>query len=326
MAETGLVYHPQYLAHYTGSTHPERKDRLDAIVRRLEETGLLDELPSVLPRPAAIEELSAVHDEEYILSVRDRIERGVTLLDATDTGVGKESWNAALLAAGGACSAVDAVMAGEVMRVFCAVRPPGHHARRNAAMGFCIFNNVAVAARYLQQSYGISRVAIIDWDVHHGNGSQEMFYDDPTVFYLSLHQFPHYPGTGSSTESGEGEGVGFNFNVPVPPDTGEAEYIRLFEDAIGSRIAPFRPEFIFISAGFDAHADDPLSNLSLREESYRRMTEITCAIANEHAGGRIVSLLEGGYELDALARSVEAHMRELIERPGPEQNKCPETP
>ena len=186
------------------------------------------------------------------------------------------------MAAGGVCSAVDAVMGNRIKRVFCAVRPPGHHARKDAAMGFCIFNNVAIAVRHLKKRHGIKRVAIIDWDVHHGNGTQEAFYNDPSVFYLSIHQSPHYPGTGFADETGEGDGKDFTYNIPVFPHTSEEEYLLLFEDAIESRIRNFKPEFIFISAGFDAHADDPLANLLLTHESYREMTEIVAHVADEY--------------------------------------------
>ncbi len=312
MTRIGFVYHPDYLLHDTGDTHPESKKRLIAIIEHLEKTGLMNELTPVNPREATIEMLCAVHDEDYVHSVRKRIENGESILDAGDTAVGKGSWRAALLAAGGACSAADAVMKGEVNRVFCTVRPPGHHAGRRSAMGFCIFNNIAIAARHLQKEYGIERVMIIDWDVHHGNSTQEMFYGDASVFYLSIHQYPYYPGTGSADEIGEGKGRGFTCNIPVLPGTGDEEYLLLFDDALQRETEKFKPEFILISAGFDSHQSDPLANLMLDEKSYIKMTATICQYANEYTSGRIVSVLEGGYSLDALARSVEAHIRQMM--------------
>jgi acetoin utilization deacetylase AcuC-like enzyme len=312
MVKTGIVYHPDYLLHDTGFSHPEKKERLEAIMRHLENCGLLKELSPIEPTPADIETLCLIHDEKYILSIKEMIESGQVILDAGDTIASKGTWTAALLAAGGACSAVDAVMKGKVSRVFCAIRPPGHHARRDKAMGFCIFNNVAIAARHLQKEHGIRRIAIIDWDVHHGNGTQESFYSDSTVFYLSMHQSPHYPGTGFADEIGEGNGKDFIYNIPVFPHTSNEEYLLLFEDAIESEMLRFRPEFVLISAGFDAHADDPLGNLLLTHESFREMTETVCHAADTYASGKVVSVLEGGYDLDALPRSVEAHIRALM--------------
>jgi len=312
MLKVGLVYHTDYLLHDTGGMHPEKGERLESIVRHLRSTGLMNELFHIELQSSTIEMISAVHNVDYIYSVKDCIEKGETVLDLGDTHVGKDSWRIALLAAGGACSAVDAVMKGEADRVFCAIRLPVHHACRSDAMGFCVFNNVAVATRHLQKKYGIERIAIVDWDVHHGNGTQEMFYDDSSVFYLSIHQFPHWPGTGASSEVGEGKGRGFNCNVPVPPGTGDEEYLLLFREAVEGKMERFKPEFVFISAGFDAHINDPLSDLMFGEDVYAEMTDIVCRCSDNYASGRIVSLLEGGYELKALANSVGVHIRHLM--------------
>jgi acetoin utilization deacetylase AcuC-like enzyme len=225
-----------------------------------------------------------------------------------DTGVVPESDHVAKLAAGGACLAVDKVVRGEVDAAFCAVRPPGHHAERAEAMGFCLFNSVAVAAEHARRAHGLERVAILDWDVHHGNGTQHLFERDPNVFYLSIHQYPHYPGTGSSRERGEGEGEGATLNAPMPAGTGDSEWLAVIEGSFTKAIDEFRPELVLISAGFDAHLEDPLSSTRVTEAGYTRMTQIVKDWAARHAGGRLVSLLEGGYNLDALARSVEAHL------------------
>jgi acetoin utilization deacetylase AcuC-like enzyme len=312
MPTTALVYHRDFLLHDTGGMHPESKERLEAIIERLEETGLIGELLPIEPQPVSMNMLLAVHDQDYIEMVRRKIENGEALLDAGDTRAGKGSWQAALLAAGGVCSAVDAVMGGEVVRAFCAVRPPGHHARRRAAMGFCIFNNIAVGVRHLQREYGVEKIAVIDWDVHHGNSTQEIFYDDPSVLYMSIHQSPHFPHTGSADETGSGEGRDYTCNIPVFPRTNNEEYLLLFEDAMEHQMERFQPAFIFVSAGFDAHRNDPLGNLLLDEKAFVGLTRIVCDYADKFSAGKVVSVLEGGYALDALAMSVEAHIRELM--------------
>lgn len=227
------------------------------------------------------------------------------MLDEGDTHAVRESFEAALLAAGAVNTAIDAVLQSKVGAAFCAVRPPGHHAERDRAMGFCLFNNVAIGARYAQRMHRIERVAILDWDVHHGNGTQHIFEADPTVFYISLHQYPFYPGTGAREERGVGEGEGFTLNIPLPAGTGEARYLEAFRNEIVPALQDFKPELLIISAGFDAHRDDPLANMMLTESSYGKMTEQVMGIAP------IVSVLEGGYNLDALARSAEAHIVQM---------------
>jgi acetoin utilization deacetylase AcuC-like enzyme len=232
----------------------------------------------------------------------------MTLLDSPDTGIGPDSYEVALLSVGGVLTAIDKVMMGKISRVFCAVRPPGHHAEKGRAMGFCIFNNVAIGARYLQGKYSLERVLIIDWDTHHGNGTENAFWSDPTVFYISIHQYPHYPGTGSRLEKGIEAGEGYTLNIPLPAGSGNKEYIEAFNELLVPAINTFSPQFILISAGFDAHQDDPLSGMLLTEDGFEEMTRIILQVAQEHCQGRIVSVLEGGYNLIALSRSVERHL------------------
>ena len=311
MSRTGLIYHEDYLLHLAGAAHPERPDRLKAIVNHLTETGLLDKLVKVDPYPADVDWIATVHKRSYIDSVKQACETGIEYLDA-DTGICPDSYRIALLAAGGAMAAVDAIFNDEVDNAFCLVRPPGHHAEKDRAMGFCLFNNVAIAARYIQQKYKVEKVLIVDWDVHHGNGTQHIFYDDPSVFYFSIHQFPHYPGTGTRSETGIGKGEGFTLNVPLAPGHGNDDYIDAFENQLVPAAKEFDPGFVLISAGFDAHYHDPLAGMQLTEKGYRRLTQMVVELAEQCCQGRIVSLLEGGYNLDTLARSVAAHIEAIL--------------
>jgi acetoin utilization deacetylase AcuC-like enzyme len=308
---TGWVFHPDYLKHDSGMGHPESKERLSALVEHLEKKGLLGQLKSIQPHPAPVEQVAAVHDSSYINRVETMCENGGGMLDP-DTQVGSESYRAARLAAGGVMAAADAVMSKRVKNAFCAVRPPGHHADRGKAMGFCIFNNVAVGAKYVQNKWGLKKVLIVDWDVHHGNGTQSIFWDDPTVFYFSTHQFPYYPGTGSENEVGGGEGEGFTFNMPMYAGSGDLEYVEAFENIFYPLAAKFAPDFIFISAGFDGHEDDPLASISLSESGFKKLTQVIVKLASESCEGRLVSVLEGGYNLKSLSMSVEKHIRVLM--------------
>lgn len=296
--------------HDTGA-HPESAKRLAAVEDLFHDTDLHPHLLRLQPRAAEVDEISEVHDRLYVLQVREACAGGVRALDP-DTFISPESYEEARLAAGGVLAAVDAVMNGEVNNAFCAVRPPGHHAERDHAMGFCLFNNVAVAARYAQKKHGLEKILIVDWDVHHGNGTQNAFYDDPAVLYFSIHQYPHYPGTGSRNQAGEGEGAGFTLNHPLPAGSGDREYLDAFENLLTPAADQFKPDLVLISAGFDAHKDDPLAGMQVTEKGFRDMTECLACLAEKYARGRIVSVLEGGYNLSALKRSVKAHLSVLI--------------
>jgi acetoin utilization deacetylase AcuC-like enzyme len=312
MATVGFIYHPDFLKHDTGIGHPERRQRLESIVQHLLPLPLWGQLKHLRPEAAPLEVVHAVHPERHVASIRSRCQVGERILDPSgDTHVCKESFDVALLAAGAVLQATDQVLAGAIDHAFCAVRPPGHHAETSTVMGFCLLNNVAIAARYAQLKHGLARIAIVDWDVHHGNGTQQIFYNDKSVFYASLHQFPYYPGTGAASERGAGAGEGYTLNCPMGAGSVEKDYL----DAIQSQVLPaldhFRPDLLFISAGFDAHADDPLANIRLTDESFARMTELLLSSAAKHCNGRLVSVLEGGYHLQALAQSVEAHLRAM---------------
>ena len=311
-ARTGLVYDPAYLLHDTGSGHPERAGRLTAVVEHLKKAGVMEKLAAIKPRPATVKQVQAVHSKLYVEWVAQACREGETCLDAGDTRVCARSYEAAMLAAGGVLAACDAVMAGEAANAFCAVRPPGHHARRDRAMGFCIFNNIAVAARHLQKTHKIERVLIVDWDVHHGNGTQETFYEDPGVLRFDLHQWPHYPGTGSQSERGAGQAVGKQINVPLPAGADDAAYLKAVEEKLRPAAVEFAPQFVLVSAGFDAHRDDPLGGMRVTTEGFGKLTEAAARIAARCCQGRIVSTLEGGYRFESLCASVEAHLRALM--------------
>lgn len=312
MAKTGLVYHPAYLEHDMGAGHPESPNRLRAIMQQLEQSGTAARLTRLAPRKAEDEWITQIHTASYLEMLKaEAPATGRVSLDA-DTSMSPGSLTAAYLAAGGALAAVDAIMSKDVDHVFCAVRPPGHHAEAGHAMGFCLFNNVAIAARYAQKRYGLSRVLIVDWDVHHGNGTQHSFEEDPSVLFFSTHQFPHYPGTGRATERGRGAGEGFTINVPMEAGEGDEEYRAVFQKTLVPAADAFKPEFVIISAGFDAHQDDPLAGMGLTEEGYEDLTGIVAGIAKRHANGRILSSLEGGYNLTALSASVDRHIQALL--------------
>jgi acetoin utilization deacetylase AcuC-like enzyme len=311
---TGFFFHPTCLLHDTGAGHPERADRLKAIHEQLEKSGLLDRVKSFAPAPVEREILAFIHPREYIENVAGHCSNAdgkLVKLDA-DTPVSKDSFIAAQLAAGAAVEAVEKVSRGELSNAFCAVRPPGHHAERAVAMGFCLFNNVAIAAEWLVREKHAEKILIIDWDVHHGNGTQDIFYARGEVFYLSLHQWPLYPGTGREDETGEGKGRGATLNIPLPPATAEQKYLDVFCKTTEEVFKKFRPDFLLLSAGFDAHRDDPLANLRLTETGFGKMTEFVAQLAKSYGEGKLVSLLEGGYNLNALAGSVAAHVEALI--------------
>jgi acetoin utilization deacetylase AcuC-like enzyme len=317
LARTAFLESPVFARHDTGPRHPERAARLEAIARRLEASGLRSEL-RVEEAPAADRAaLARVHDPAHVAAVEAAVARGARVLDEGDTRVSSDSFRAALAAAGGAVRAADLVLDGACDHAFVAARPPGHHAERSAAMGFCLFNSAAVAAAHLRSARGLGRVAILDWDVHHGNGTQHLFEADPTVFYASLHQWPLYPGTGREDERGIGAGEGATLNRPQPPGAGDREWLGALEDEVLPAIEAFAPDFLIVSAGFDAHERDPLAQTRLTTGAFAEMTRSALDLARRCCGGRVVSLLEGGYDLDALAASVEAHLGAMCASPAP---------
>ncbi len=308
--QVGLVYHPDYLKHDAGPQHPERPDRLESVIHRLETSDNVQPLLSLDITHDAESWVARVHQPAHIRAVETTREHAYAALDA-DTITCRDSYTVAVKAVAGMLAAADAVIAGQLSHVFCAVRPPGHHAEAHRPMGFCLFNNVAILARYLQQHHGLDTILIIDWDVHHGNGTQHIFEDDPSVLYCSTHQYPFYPGTGATTETGAGRGTGYTLNVPLAPGTGDATYIDVFEQQLLPRALEYRPDCVLISAGFDAHYADPLAQMQVTEEGYRRMTQVVKEIAATCSNQRLISVLEGGYNLDALGRSVAVHVEEL---------------
>jgi acetoin utilization deacetylase AcuC-like enzyme len=310
---TALAYDPVSLEHHTGWQHPENRRRLSAIVECLRTEGLLDRMLALTPADAPVEAITRVHALAYVRQVEQHCAAGGLFYEEEDTVGSPGTYRAAVRAAGAVLGAVDAVMDGRAANAFCAVRPPGHHAERDRAMGFCFFNNVAIGARHAQDRHGLARVAIVDWDVHHGNGTQHAFEEDPTVFYCSLHQFPLYPGSGRSEERGQGAGKGFTLNLPMPAGATDADYLRALREDLRPAIDRFKPDLMLVSAGFDPHRDDPLASIALTEEGFAQMTREVRAMAEAHCGGRLVSVLEGGYNLEALAASVAAHVRALLE-------------
>ena len=316
MTTLGFLYHEDYLKHDTGTVHPEKPDRLRAIVQHLESTPLWNDVCHLRPQQADVKWIETVHPASHIEMIREQCALGSEYLDEGDTRVCRASYDVALLAAGGVLLAVDRVLssgADSLDSVFCALRPPGHHAETIRVMGFCLFNNVAIGARYAQRVYGVDRIAIVDWDVHHGNGTQEIFYSDPSVLYISLHQYPWYPGTGAASEIGQGKGEGFTLNCPMRAGAGALEYMEAFENKIVPALHTFQPQLIFISAGFDAHRDDPLANINLGTDSFAIFTQYLREVADKFSNGKIISVLEGGYHLRALAESVDAHLHALGE-------------
>ncbi|MCP9850750.1 histone deacetylase [Cyanobium sp. Morenito 9A2] len=313
VASSGLVSHADFRLHDPGWGHPESPRRLEAVIGELRHSGLLEHFLPIPPRPATNDDLLRCHSRAYLASVRRDIRSGLDQLSTGDTAVSEHSEAVARLAAGGLLAALDAVMAGAVRNAFCAVRPPGHHAESNRGMGFCLFNNVAVAARYAQAVQGLRRVLILDWDVHHGNGSQEIFWRDPSVLVFSVHESPLYPGSGAASERGAGEGEGFTINVPLPPGSGGAAVLAALEEQLLPAAERFEPELVLISAGFDARLGDPLGHQRLNDDDFHTLTRIAMAIAARHCSGRLVSSLEGGYGLEGLGLAVAAHGRALLE-------------
>nr|QNO53633.1 hypothetical protein NGENPBHE_00033 [Methanosarcinales archaeon ANME-1 ERB6] len=309
---TGFVYHEDYLKHDTGY-HPESAERLVSIMRKLEEAGFMEKLRRIVPVKASKEQIQYVHAPEYIKKVEAMCKGGGGMLDS-DTPVCTDTYEIALLSAGGVIKAADEVMdeSNNLRRIFALIRPPGHHATTNKGMGFCIFNNIAIAAEHLKRKYGIKRVLIADWDVHHGNGTQEVFFDDPSVLYFSTHQYPHYPGTGWVDEVGKGEGEGFTVNVPLPAGVDDAGYLYALNNILVPIAMDFSPEFVLVSVGFDAHVADPLASMNVTSPGFGLFTDVLKGIAKKNGKGRIVMALEGGYNLDAIAKSTLSVFNSLL--------------
>ncbi|MBT8405651.1 MAG: histone deacetylase [Gemmatimonadetes bacterium] len=309
---TAFHYDDLYLTHDTGEDHPERPARLTAVMDRVSAAEWYPDLHQIPLRAAETSELELVHDPEYVALARTEIEGGARRLSTGDTNVSAESYRVSTHACGAVLEAVDAVMDGRAKNAFCAVRPPGHHATPDRGMGFCVFNAVAVAARYAQVTHGVERVLIVDWDVHHGNGTQDIFYADGSVFYMSTHQSPFYPGTGALEETGEGPGSGLTMNRPFAEGAGDAEVVGAFRNDLLPAALDFAPDLILISAGFDARHGDRLGGFEVTDEGFRELTRIMLEIAHVSGGGRIVSMLEGGYTPEGLASATCAHVEELV--------------
>ncbi len=308
----GVLYHDLFAAHLAGYPHPESPSRYEAIMRRLRCGDVAERISFIEAEPVELKWLERVHDSEYVKGILSLDVTDAVVLDWGDTVATRDSIAAALRAAGAAVQAVRLVAEGSLSAAFCCVRPPGHHAERDRAMGFCIFNNIAVAAAYLLEEKRVPRIAIVDWDVHHGNGTERMFFEDDRVLYISMHQYPHYPGTGNADTVGAGAGAGYTINLPMRAGAGDREYLAAFRERIIPAIDDFAPAFILVSAGFDGHAEDPLAGTLLSTAAFGRMTALVRGSAEKHCGGRIVSTLEGGYDLAALADSVEAHIAALL--------------
>lgn len=308
---TAFLYDDRFLDHNAGPGHPERKERLETAIRYLRRLPWFGELQQVAPRIPERRWIEEVHESKYIDRAVEACRKNIPFLDHPDVGICGSSYDVAYLAAGGALALTDKVVSGEVQNAFSLSRPPGHHAERNMALGFCLFNNVAIVARYLQKQHGLDKILILDWDVHHGNGTQHSFEEDPSVLYVSSHQYPYYPGTGAASETGIGRGEGATLNCPMPAGADDSLYERVFKQRIVPKIDAFKPDAVIISAGFDAHAEDPLAQINLSTEFFGWMSERVMEIADKHAGGRIISMLEGGYNTSHLPLCIEEHLKVL---------------
>jgi acetoin utilization deacetylase AcuC-like enzyme len=308
---TALVYDEVYRKHETGPGHPERPERVAAVMEGIAKAEVAGRVLKIAPRMAEEQAIVACHPAKYLELVRSDVATGRRQLSTGDTAINEKSYEVALKAAGGVLDAVDAVMTGKAANAFCIVRPPGHHATPSRGMGFCILNNVAIGARYAQRKHKVGKVLIADWDVHHGNGTQEIFYEDGSVFFFSTHQHPWYPGTGMADETGAGAGLGTTLNCPLPAGSGSKEVLGAFETKLLPVVEKFRPELVLISAGFDSREGDPLGRFKLTDDDFGELTKMMMDVAKKHAGGRIVSVLEGGYALPGLASAAVSHLKAL---------------
>jgi acetoin utilization deacetylase AcuC-like enzyme len=310
VSKIAYISHPDYAKHYATYDHPESPDRTRIINEEIENSRLRKYIDLFQAEPAPVEHIVEVHPPGYLERLKEACENGNFWFDYEDTFINRYSYDTAILSAGGCLNGVSLLLSGKYERAFCSVRPPGHHAEKEKGMGFCLFNNAAISARFAQKRFGIEKIMIIDWDVHHGNGTQQ----DPSVFYISIHEHPTFifPGTGRRWETGKGKGKGFTLNIPMGPGSGDNEYIDVFHGNIVPYIKLFKPELIIISAGFDAHIEDPLGDMNVTERGFREMTELIVNHSSDCSGGKILSILEGGYNLEALRKSVIHHLAGMI--------------
>ena len=320
---TGLAYSPEFLKHRPSTGHPESPERLESIYRRLKTESLLNQMVNIDFAPAPISAIKLVHTAEYVKRVAQLCKSGASYIDSPDSEICPESYDVARLAVGAVLAATDAIMDNRLTNALCLVRPPGHHAEADKSMGFCLFNNVAIAARYLQTKQGLEKILIVDWDVHHGNGTQHTFEADPGVFYSSFHQSPSscYPGTGWPDERGKGPGKGTTLNMPFEPGAGDDDYRTIYNQQFRPAVESFQPQFVIVSSGFDAHRNDPLANLCLSIEGFNFLMEQTCLLANQFAENRLLVVLEGGYNLDVLAEGVASQVHLLLQVPAMPEHK-----
>jgi len=309
--KTGILYDPLFLQHDTGQGHPECSARLVNTIAYLQQQSWFDNLLPITLRRAEQQWIETNHNNEYIKRAQATCISGSPYLDSMDVSVCEKSYDIALMATGSTLALADEVISGNIDNGFAMVRPPGHHAERDRALGFCLFNNVAILARYLQKQHGLDKILILDWDVHHGNGTQHSFEEDPAVLYISTHQYPFYPGTGAYTETGIGKGAGATLNCPMSAGASDKDYELVFMEKILPKIDEFKPEAIIISAGFDAHNDDPLANICLSTEFFAWMSERMMEMADKHANGKLISVLEGGYNLNTLPHCIGRHLEIL---------------
>ena len=315
MKKTGFLFDERYLLHKTGRYHPEVPERLKAVYQGIEEGGLLSSLTMISASFPEMKWIEMIHDRDYIARLEEACRANESIFDSPDNQMCADTYETALLAVGGILETVRMVMEGTLDNAFCAVRPPGHHAETNRAMGFCYFNNVAIAASYLHNQWGIQRVGIVDFDVHHGNGTQHIFEGDASVYYYSIHQHPSfaYPGTGREFEYGKGQGHGFTKNSPMLPGQGDNEYYKLIERDLMPVVEEYRPEVLLVSAGFDAHREDDMSDMKLSTEGFSWIMRQLMEVANKYCNGRVISVLEGGYSLKRLPELARNHVEILLE-------------
>ena len=309
--KTALALDQGFRDHHTGAGHPESPARYVAVTKALQEAALVEKMQALELREATDAEIQLCHPESYLKVVKADVEEGASTLSTGDTQISAQSLTVARRAVGSVLNAVDLAFTTDVKRTFCAVRPPGHHARPAQGMGFCLFNNVAIGARHAQAKYGAEKVVIVDWDVHHGNGTQDIFYEDGSVLFCSSHQSPWYPFTGAEDEKGEGKGRGATLNAPLPAGSGMKQIKAVFEDRFLPAIDQFKPDLILISAGFDSREEDPLGRFRLTDEDFAALTSLLMNAAKRHCEGRLISVLEGGYNLDGLGKAVTSHVRAL---------------